>query len=60
MEMDEDEPPSLVDATEMGSEALSAIAAQMKGLELTKVPLSIITGIASMFAHRSSVIEKGF
>jgi len=58
MEMDEDKLPSLVDATEIGSEALSAIAAQMKGLELTKVPLSIITGIASMFAHRSSVTEK--
>jgi len=60
IDLEEDEPPDLAKANELESEAPSAITVKVKGLELTKVALIVVTGIVFKSAHRSSVAKENF
>ena len=44
MELDDDEPPSLVDVNGRQENAPSGLATQMQEVSMAKVPLTIVTG----------------
>ena len=46
MDIDEDEPPSLVNVGQINKRALSPMSSQMQDLKLSKVPLTIVTGMS--------------
>ena len=60
MDLEEDEPPNLVYANVLESEAPSAITVNVKDLELIKVNLTIVIGMVLKSAHRISVAKDIF
>ena len=49
MDLEEDGPPDLVDISRLDKPAPSPITTQMQDLGLSKVPLTIVTGIILPF-----------